>query len=131
MDIVMLNESPSFSKYINSTLMTLVNFISSDGWVAVACDPNGGEVIGVNFVLNELTLAVLMDVNPTRLPVMDFTLHHHWVRSSFHFKTCYPVVMNVIGFKITLYLKKESNNGFNSELISFMLVVCLRAHCQT
>jgi hypothetical protein len=43
-----------------------------------------------------------MDVDPSRLPVMNFTVDDCGVGASFHLKPSYPVVVNITRIKVTL-----------------------------
>lgn len=73
--------------------------------ITVGRDPHSSKVVGVDFVLYELTPPILMDIDPARLTVVDFTSDHGGVGSRLHLKPCYPVVVNIIFLKVTLKLK--------------------------
>ena len=70
--------------------------------VTVGGDPDAGEVVGVDAVLDELSAAVLVHVDSAGLPVVDLALHHGRVRSSLHLKPRDPVVVDVVCFKVAL-----------------------------
>lgn len=73
--------------------------------ITVWCDPHSSEVVGVDFVLYELTPPILMDIDSARLAMVDFTPNHGGVGPRLHLKPCYPIVVNVIFLKVTLKLK--------------------------
>ena len=59
----------------------------------------------MNPVLDELASAVLMYIDPSRLAVVDFTFNNCRVSTSFHLEARYPIVVDVVGFKVTLRMK--------------------------
>lgn len=101
-DVVVLNEPSSISKDVDSTLKAIVDFIPSNGGVAVGCDPHASILVGVDLILNKLTHAMFMDINATSLTIMDLTTYHSWVGLSLHLKASDAVVVDVIGLKVTL-----------------------------
>lgn len=75
--------------------------------VTVGCDPHTGEVIGIDFVLYKLSPPLLMDVDASRLAMMDLATHHCGVGIGLHLKACYTVSMDVTVLKVTLKHRKE------------------------
>lgn len=93
--------------------------------ITVWRDPHPSEVVGVDFVLYELTPPILMDIDSARLAVVDFTPNHGGVGSRLHLKPCYPIVVNVIFLKVTLKLKLikvYKNYTFYSK--KFLMHIC-------
>ncbi len=75
--------------------------------VTVGCDPHTGEVIGIDFVLYKLPPPLLMNVDASRLTMMDLATHHCGVGVGLHLKACYTVSMDVTVLKVTLKHRKE------------------------
>lgn len=84
--------------------MTIVDFILAYCWIRIRCYPDTGEIVAVNSILDKLSKTVLVDVNAACLTVMNFALDDCWICSSFHLKSSYSIVMNVILFKVSLKL---------------------------
>lgn len=97
-----------------------------DGGVAVGCYPNAGKVVVVDAVLEELSTAVLVNIDAAGEPVMNVTLDNGWVRSGFHLKPSYPVVVDVVVVKVTLqHIKQQQQTEFNIHIsIHCILPVC-------
>lgn len=82
--------------------MTVVDFVPSNGRVTIRSYPHASKVIGVNFVVDKLTQSVFVYVNSASLTVVNFALNNSWVGPCFNFKAGYAVVMNIVGFKVSL-----------------------------
>lgn len=103
-NIVVFNEAATFSKNVHSSLLSVVNFIPSDGRVAIAGYPHASKIIRMNPIIDELTQSVFVNVNTAGLAVMYFTLHNCRVGSCFYFEPCNSVVVDVVGLKKSLQL---------------------------
>ena len=103
----MLNDTSAITKYIYSSLMSIVYLIASDCGTAVGCDPHPSIVVAMNLVFNELTRSLFVNVNPTRSPVVNLTSYNSWISSSFHLETSQVIMVNVVGFKVTLESNKR------------------------
>ncbi len=101
-DIIILDQSSSFSEYINASLVPVIDFIFPDSRIAVRCDPHAGEIIRMDAVLEKLTEAIFMNVYATSLTVMNFAFRHCRICASFHFETGDTIIMDVVQVKITL-----------------------------
>ena len=77
--------------------------------VTVGRDPHTSKVIGIDFVLYKLSPALLVDVDASRLAVMDLTAHHCGVGVGLHLKACYTVSMDVTVLKVTLRNTEEED----------------------
>ena len=75
---------------------------SPNCWVTVGRDPHAGKVVGVYFVLEELSPPVLMHVDAARLAVVDLTSHHCGISTGFHLKASDAIVVYIVGLKVTL-----------------------------
>lgn len=75
--------------------------------VTVGCDPHTGKVIGIDFVLYKLPPPLLVDIDASRLAMMDLTTHHCGVGIGLHLKACYTVSMDVTVLKVTLKHRKQ------------------------
>lgn len=76
--------------------------------VTVGCDPHTSKIIGIDFVLYKLSPPFLVDVDASRLSVMDLTAHHCGVGVGLHLEACYTVSVDVAVLKVTLkYQKRE------------------------
>jgi hypothetical protein len=80
----------------------VVDFVSTDRRVAVGGYPDAREVVRVDLVVYKLTQTVLVNVNTSSLTVVDFALDHGRVGAGFHFETGDAVVVDVVGFEVTL-----------------------------
>lgn len=78
--------------------------------VTVGRDPHTGKVIGIDFVLYKLPPPLLVDVDASRLAMMDLTTHHCGVGVCLHLKTCYTVSMDVTILKVTLKHREEERS---------------------
>ena len=92
------------------------------GGVAVGGDPDAGEIVRVDSVLNELSAPVLVHVDASCLPVVDLTLHDGRIRARLHLKPCDPVVVDVVRFEVTL----ETNNKRTTHLQSLYWAISCR-----
>lgn len=54
-NIVVFYESSSFSEYVDSSLMSVVDFVSSDCWIAVWGNPNSSKIVWVNLIVDKLS----------------------------------------------------------------------------
>lgn len=77
--------------------------------VAVGGDPDPCKVVGINLILYELSPSLLMDIDPSRLAVMDLTAHHCGVGVGLHLKACYAVPMDVTALKVTLTQRRRTH----------------------
>lgn len=102
----MLDQAPTFTEYIHSTLMAVVDLVPPYGGIRIRSDPHAGEVIGVDFVVDELAQTVLVDVNASRLAVVYLAMHDGRISAGFYLKPRYPVVVYVIGFEIAKTIVK-------------------------
>lgn len=71
----------------------------------------------MDFVVDELSEAVLVDVYPARLPMMDFTVDHGRVGARFYLEAGDSVVVDIVRFKVTL--KINNINMKSKPLILF------------
>lgn len=101
-DVIVLDKSTPIPKDIHATLQAIVDLIPPNGGIAVGGDPHTSILIGVNLVLDELAHAVFMDVDATRLAIVDLTAYYGWVGLCLHFKASNAVIVYVIGLKVTL-----------------------------
>lgn len=111
MYVVELYQPFSIPKDVDSPLLTIVDFIFSDGGVASRGNPDTGKVVGVDLVVDKLPSTILMYVNAPCLAMVNFTVHHCWVGPCFHLKPCYPVVVNVARVKVALK-RNEINHKY-------------------
>lgn len=81
--VIVLNQTAAFTKNINAALVSIVNFIPTNGWIRVGRDPHAGKIVRMNPVLDELSLARFVHVDTTRLTVVNFATYHSWVCSSY------------------------------------------------
>lgn len=100
----MLDKSTTFSKYVDATLMSIIDLISPNRRVAVRRDPNPSKVIGVYLIVYELAEPRLMDVDASCLSVVDLTMDYGGVSAGFHLKTSDSVVVDVIRFEVALLI---------------------------
>ena len=82
--------------------MTIINLVSPNRRVAIARNPDTSEVVGMNLILDKLALTIFMDVNPSCLSMMNFTVHNGWICSGLYFEASNPVIVNIVGLKISL-----------------------------
>jgi len=80
----------------------LLYFQKPDGRVTVGCDPDAGEVVVVDPVLEELPSAVLVNIHATGQAIVYIALYHCRIGSCLHLKTGDPVVVDVVAVKVTL-----------------------------
>lgn len=66
----------------------------------------------MNFIFYKLPQSIFMHVNTTGLTMMYFTFHNCWICTSFYFKSCDAIVMNIILFKISLKYRQNKNLNF-------------------
>ncbi len=78
-----------------------------DSRITIRRHPDTSECVGMNLILQELSSAVLVHVNATRLTVVDFAVHHRRVSTSLDLKPCYAIVVNVASIKVPLYVNDE------------------------
>lgn len=74
--------------------------------VAVGRDPHAGKVVGVDFVLYELTPSLLVHVNAARLPVVDLAAHHGGVGVGLHLEAGDSVPVDVAVLKVALRVER-------------------------
>lgn len=88
----------------NSTVwyISQVRVKSPYGRVAVGSYPHSSKVIRMNLVVDKLTTSILMNINATRLAVVNLALDDRWVCSCLHLKASYPIVVDIVAFKIAL-----------------------------
>lgn len=98
----MFNETSAICEDINSSLMSIVYLILSDGGITMSCDPDPGVLVRVDFVLNKLPHAVFMHVNTASLAVVYLAVHHSRIGVGLHLKAGNTVVVNVVRVEITL-----------------------------
>ena len=96
----------TFAKDVYSTLLTTEDFILSDGWIGMGSNPNASERIGVDSIFSELAASLLMNIDATSLPVMDFTTNYNRVGMVFHFNSRDSIGMNVTLFEISLTISE-------------------------
>lgn len=101
-NIVVLNKSTAFSEYVDATLMSVVYLIAPNRRVTVRRDPNSSKVIGVYLIVNELAKARFVDVDASCLSVVNLTMNYGGVSAGLHFEPGDSIVVNVVGFKVTL-----------------------------
>lgn len=101
-DVVVLDETAALAKYVHSALVAIVDLVSAYGGVTAGGDPHSGKIVGVDLVVDELSQARLVYVDAARLAVVYLAVHHCGVGAGLHLEAGYPVVMNVIGFKVPL-----------------------------
>lgn len=89
--------------------------------VAVGRDPNTGEVISVDFVLYKLPPPLLVDVDASRLAVMDLAAHHCGVGVGLHLEARYTVSMDVTVLKVTLKHTQGSREDVRSVMLRHMV----------
>lgn len=77
-------------------------------WVAVGRDPHTSKVIGIDFVLYKLSPPLFVDVDASRLAMMDLTTHHCGVCVGLHLKARYAVSVDVAVLKVTLKHRKDN-----------------------
>lgn len=70
--------------------------------VTVGSDPHTSKVIGIDFILYKLAPPLLMDVNASRLAVVDLAANNRRVGIRFHLKASYAISMDVTVLKVTL-----------------------------
>lgn len=88
--------------WTKTNLMSVINFVSSDGRITVWRDPNTRKIIRVYFVVNELTQTIFMHIDASSLTVMNFAVNHGGVGTSFHFKSSDTIIVYVICLEVTL-----------------------------
>lgn len=103
----MFNQSSAFTKYIYSTLMSIIYIITPYCWIAVRSNPNTSKIVTMNSIINKLAKTIFMNIDSTCLTVMNLALHNRWIGSSFDFKTSNAVIVNIIGFKKSLNIKQK------------------------
>lgn len=101
-DVVVLNEAAALPEYVHPALVAVVDLVPAYCGVTAGGDPHARKVVGVDLVVDELAQARLVHVDAARLAVVDLAVHHRGVGASLHLEASYPVVMNVIGFKVPL-----------------------------
>lgn len=101
-DIILLDESTTFSENVDSSLLTGKDLILPDRRIRVRGDPDSGVGIGKDAVLHELAASSLVHIDAARVAVMHFAPDHNWIRRVLHLDTGYPIRVNVALFKVTL-----------------------------
>lgn len=104
-NIIVLDQSSSFPEDVNAALVSVVDLIPTDRWVAVRSDPDASEVVRVDLVVDELAETVLVDIYATRLAMVDLTVDDCRICASFHFEPGYAVVVDIVRFKVALDMK--------------------------
>lgn len=99
-------------------------------WVTVGRDPHASKVIGIDFVLYKLSPSLLVDVDASRLAMMDLTAYHCGVGVGLHLKSCYTVSMDVTVLKVTLKHREEDMLDdlwciFKQNIYSVVWLVCI------
>lgn len=82
--------------------MPVVDLVPPDRRVAVRGNPNAGEIVRMDLVVDELAETVLVHVDTASLSVMDLAVYDGGVRARFHFEAGNSVVVDVVSFKVTL-----------------------------
>lgn len=78
--------------------------------VTVWGNPYTSKVVCIDLVLNELPSALFMYIYAPSLSMVNFTSHYCRVGICLHFKSCYPVSVDVAAFKVALKRKAESQD---------------------
>ena len=103
-----LSQTTESQKY-NQSINQYAAEQEPDGRVTVRRNPNAGKIIVVDAILEELSAAVLMNIDTSSQAVMDVTLDYRWIGSRLHLKPSYPIVVDVVVVKVTL----QQNNNVN------------------
>lgn len=106
-NIVVFNESTTFSEYVDATLASVEDVIFSNRRVTVAGYPHASKIIRVYSVLDKLASAIFMNINSSSLSIVYVATDNSGVCTSLYFKSSYPVVMNVIRLKVALHQTKQ------------------------
>lgn len=103
----MFDQPAAFAENVDAALVAVVDFVPSDRGVAVGGYPHAGEIVRVDFVVDELAEAVLVHVDAAGLPVVDLAVDDGGIGARLHLETGYSIVVYVVCFKITLkkYIK--------------------------
>ncbi len=75
--------------------------------ITVGRDPHASKVVGVDSVFYELASSVLMHINSSGLAMVDLAFDDRRVRTGLYLKTGYPVIVDVVGFKVALQSNSE------------------------
>lgn len=70
--------------------------------IAVRCNPNAGKVVGVDFIFDELATSIFMNVDSSRLTMMDVTFDDGRIGTGLYLKSGNAVIVNLIIFKVAL-----------------------------
>lgn len=100
----MLDQAATLAEYIDTTLMPVVDLVPPDRRITVRRYPHAGEIIRVDFVVDELTQSVLVHVDAASLAVMDLAVDDGGIGACLHLETGYPIIVNIVRFEITLKL---------------------------
>lgn len=103
----MFDKPAAFAEYVHATLVSVVDVVAPYRRIAVGRDPDAGEIITMDPIVDELAETVFVDVNAARLAVMDFALYDRRVRAGFYLETGDPIVVDIVGFEKTLYEKTK------------------------
>lgn len=86
--------------------MTVVDLVTPDGGIAVGGDPHAGEIVGVNFVVDELSEAIFVHVYAPCLTVVDFAMNYRRICAGFNLKTSDTIIVDIVGLKVSLKIPK-------------------------
>lgn len=133
----MFNKSSTFSKYINSPLVSIINIITTYSRITIRSDPNTSKIIAMNSIINKLTKTIFMNIDATCLTMMNFTLYYRWISSSFNFKSSNSVIVNIISFKKSLRKQTKQPIIIIYNIMKFVMnnyqsiIKCKNAHIST
>lgn len=82
--------------------MAIVDFVPPDSWIRIRGYPNTGEIVRMDFVIDELSETVFVNVYAACLAVMDLAMDDRRISTGLNFETSDPIVVDVVGFKVTL-----------------------------
>ena len=111
-NIIVLDETSSIAKYVHSTLLTIVDLSLPNRRVTIGRNPDSGVGIRVDAVLEELSEAVLVDVDAAREAVMDVAAHHRRVGAGLHLEPRDTVGVDVVSLEVALRMGRgEEGRG--------------------
>lgn len=82
--------------------MSIIDLIAPNCRVTVRRDPNSSKVVRMYLIVYELSEARFVDVDASCLSVVDLAMDYGGVSAGFHFEPGDSIVVNVVGFKVTL-----------------------------
>lgn len=100
--IIIFDETSAICKNINASLMAVKYLIFPDRRIAMSCYPHAGILIRMDFVLNKLAHAMLVDIHASSLSMMNLAPHNSWIGSCFYFETRDAIIVNVVFLEIAL-----------------------------